>query len=230
MLKSRPWVKTKFGIRKLGQLKPATVHKEFRVLRRILNVAMTQGRLVRNPCKAVEFPVQLKGTTRKPHYMMASEQQRIEFAAPSYLRHVVIIMVETGLRPYREITPMLKSQVDLKNEVVHIPDSKTDGGVADMPMTPQAKQAFAEQMEEALESEYLFPSPRPGRRPHLTTLKKIWAATLERAGVAYFTLYELRHTFATRLSSGGWPTTSSASFFAKMTRLCSSVTLMRSST
>ena len=27
--------------------------------------------------------------------------------------------------------------------------------------------------------------------------------TLRRAGVAYFSLYELRHTFATRLSAGG---------------------------
>jgi integrase len=30
-----------------------------------------------------------------------------------------------------------------------------------------------------------------------------WAATLKKAGVPYFTLYEVRHTFATRLSAGG---------------------------
>jgi integrase len=37
----------------------------------------------------------------------------------------------------------------------------------------------------------------------MTNLLKGWAATLKRAGVPYFTLYELRHTFATRLSAGG---------------------------
>ena len=30
-----------------------------------------------------------------------------------------------------------------------------------------------------------------------------WRTTLRRAEVSYFSLYELRHTFATRLSAGG---------------------------
>ncbi len=50
----------------------------------------------------------------------------------------------------------------------------------------------------------MFPTWRKGsRRPHLTTFKKIWASTLERAGIPHFSIYELRHTFATRLSAGG---------------------------
>lgn len=48
-------------------------------------------------------------------------------------------MAEMGLRPYKELLPMKKCQVDLENEVVHIPDSKTTRGTADMPMTPVAK-------------------------------------------------------------------------------------------
>ena len=35
------------------------------------------------------------------------------------------------------------------------------------------------------------------------SLKKVWRSTLHRAGVSYFSLYELRHTFASRLSAGG---------------------------
>jgi integrase len=192
------------GIQYRGRLKPATVHREFRVLRRILNVAVKQKVLVVNPCQAVDFPVRLKGTTRKPHYMTASEQARIEFFSPSYLKNVVVIMAEMGLRPYKELLPMKKCQVDLENEVVHIPDSKTTGGIADMPMTPLAKKAFEAQMEEALDSQYLFPSPKPdGMKPYLTNVRKAWVRTLQRADVPYFSLYELRHTFATRLSAGG---------------------------
>jgi len=194
---------TKLGTQYRGKLKPATVHREFRVLRRILSVAVKQKVLAANPCQAVDFPVRLKGTTRKPHYMTASEQARIEFFAPSYLRNIVVIMAEMGLRPYKELLPMKKCQLDLENEVVHIPDSKTTGGIADMPMTPQAKKAFQAQTEEALDSEYLFPSPRPGRRPYVTTVRKAWERTLRQAGLRYFSLYELRHTFATRLSAGG---------------------------
>jgi integrase len=50
----------------------------------------------------------------------------------------------------------------------------------------------------------LFPSPKAKtRKPYITNVRKAWAATLKRAGVQHFTMYELRHTFATRLSAGG---------------------------
>ena len=72
-----------------------------------------------------------------------------------------------------------------------------------MPMTEIARQAFQDQLELAAGSEYLFPTWKKGKKPHLSNLRKIWESTLERAGVRYFSLYELRHTFATRLSAGG---------------------------
>lgn len=203
-LRSHKKIRTKFGVRKGTRLKPATVHRDFRVLHRILNVAVKQRKLPGNPCDVVEFPTRLRGTTRKPHYMTSSEQVRIEFAASPYLRNAIVIMVEMGLRPYRELMPMRKQQLDMENRVVHVPDSKTPSGIADMPMTQQAKKAFESQMELAGDSEYLFPATRGNAtRPYLTNLSKGWGATLRRAGVPHFSIYELRHTFATRLSAGG---------------------------
>ena len=112
----------------------------------MLNVAVKQKRLATNPCNAVEFPAPLSKTTRKPYYMTASEQERIEMLAPNYLKHVIAIISEMGLRPYKELMPMKKSQVDLENALVHIKDSKTPSGVGDMPMTDLACQAFKLQM------------------------------------------------------------------------------------
>lgn len=197
-------IHTKSGVQHRGKLKPATVHQEFRILRRILNVAVKQKRLSVNPCMAVEFPVSVSKTTRKPHYMTATEQARIEFAAPNYLKHVIVILCEMGLRPFRELMPMRKCQVDLENGLVHIPDSKTPTGIGDMPMTQEAREAFAARIAETPASEYLFPSPKANaKKPYITSLRKVWTATLRRGGVAYFSIYELRHTFATRLSAGG---------------------------
>jgi integrase len=194
---------TKFGLVHRGKLKPSSVHQEFRVLTRILSVAIKQKRLSVNPCSMVEFPVSIGKTTRKPHYMTATEQEQIEFVAPGYLKNVITIISEMGLRPYKELMPMRKDEVDLENRLVHIPDSKTPNGEGDMPMTEIALQAFKDQIEEVKGSDYLFPSPKKGRKPHITNLRKVWAATLKNAGVPYFSLYELRHTFATRLSAGG---------------------------
>jgi integrase len=135
--------------------------------------------------------------------MTSSEQDRILFLAPRYLKNAVIILVEMGLRPYKEIMPMEKRHVDLGNRLVHVADSKTPNGVADMPMTDLAYEAFRDQIELTPDSECLFPSPRTGSSgPYIGSLKKIWASTFGRANVLYFSLYELRHTFATRLSAG----------------------------
>jgi integrase len=124
----------------------------------MLNVAVRKKILPANPCLGVEFPVNVKGLFR-PHYMTWSERQRIEFEAPDYLRNIIRIITETGLRVYKELMPMKKEQVALGNAMVWIPDSKT--------------------------------------------LKTVWHATLRRAKVPYFRIYDLRSTYATRLSAGG---------------------------
>ena len=197
-------VYTKSGLQLRGRLKPATVHQDLRILRRILNVAVKKRRLAVNPCNGVEFPVPLAGTTRKPHYLTASEQVRLEAYAPPHLRNIIVIMVEMGLRPYRELIPMRKQQVDLQNGIVHLPDSKTVNGIADMPMTERVREAFASQMKQSGDSDYLFPSQRMGSsKPYITSVRELWDRTLQRAGLPHFSLYELRHTFATRLSAGG---------------------------
>ena len=203
-LESGRKVHTTFGIQYRDPIKPITVHQEFRVLRRILNVAVKLKRLASNPCSAVEFPVPANKITQKPHYLTATEQQKIEFNAPDHLKNVVVIITEMGLRPYKELMPMKKEQVDLENLVVHIPDSKTPSGIGDMPMTKVAARAFKAQMKASRGSEYLFPTTDPtSAKPYISTLKTTWTSTLKRASVPHFPLYHLRHTFASRLSAGG---------------------------
>jgi integrase len=200
-LEQRVRVRFNGGYREKGPLKSSTVHQEFRVLRRMLNVAVRKKLLATNPCSAVEFPVAVKGLFR-PHYVTWSEQARIESHGPEYLRNVVRIITETGLRVYKELAPMRKDQVDLSNAVVWIPDSKTPNGIAEVPLTPLAVEAFQRQMAVAGESRFLFPSDRNGSG-HQTTFKTVWTKTLRRAKIPYFRIYDLRSTYATRLSAGG---------------------------
>jgi integrase len=194
-------VRRKAGVAELGLLKPTTAHQEFRVLRRIFNVAVKKKLCPANPCGGVEFPVRLKGLFR-PHYMNWSEQTKIEEHAPAYLRNVIRIITETGLRVYKELASMKKEQVDLANKVVFITDSKTPTGVAEVPLTDIAAEAFSRQMDLAGPSPWLFPSAS-NRTGHQTEFKKTWERTLRRAGIPYFRLYDLRSTHATRLSAGG---------------------------
>ena len=200
-LKQHVMVKAKDGFVKKGVLKPTTVHQEMRVLRRMLNVAVRKKFLFANPCAGVEFPARVDGLFR-PHYVAWSEQQKIEFSAPGYLRNVIRIVTETGLRIYKELTPMKKEQLDLENRTVWIPDSKTPNGVAEVPLTEIAIEAFRSQLAISGSGDYLFPSDE-NTDGYQKTFKTVWHATLRRAGIRYFRIYDLRSTYATRLSAGG---------------------------
>jgi integrase len=200
-LKQRVQVKAKNGFVEKGLLKATTVHQELRVLRRMLNVAVRKKFLFANPCSGVEFPARVDGLFR-PHYVTWSEQQKIEFAAPEYLRNVIRIVTETGLRIYKELTPMKKEQLDLENGTVWIPDSKTPNGIAEVPLTEIAVDAFRKQLALSGPSPFLFPSEE-NPDGFQKTFKTVWHATLRRAKVRYFRIYDLRSTYATRLSAGG---------------------------
>ena len=192
--------KTKNGYHERGTVKPSTVHQELRVLRRMLNVAVRKKLLPSNPCSSVVFPVAIKRLF-KPHYVTWSEQQRIERHSSQFLRNIVRILTETGLRINKELLPVRKDQLDIANATVWIPDSKTEHGVAEVPLTPIAVDAFRNQLSLAGPSDWLFPSPRTSQ--HCKSVKRIWRTALRKAEISYFRIYDLRSTYATRLSAGG---------------------------
>jgi integrase len=200
-LRQRVKTSTSNGYRLGKTVKPTTVHQDLRVLRRILNVAVRKRLIPLNACCGVEFPVMLKGTFR-PHYVTWSEQQRIERHSPEYLRNVVRIITETGLRVKKELLSMRKEQVDLAIKTVWIPDSKTANGIAEVPLTPLAADAVGSQITISGPGSYLFPSQK-NPETYQKSLKRVWRTTLKKAGIPYFRIYDLRSTYATRLSAGG---------------------------
>ena len=87
-----------------------------------------------------------------------SEQQKIEFAAPEYLKNLIRIVTETGLRIYKELAPLRKEDLDLMNGTVWIPDSNTVNGIAEVPLTDIAVEAFRQQLAISGSGPFLFPS------------------------------------------------------------------------
>jgi len=97
---------------------------------------------------------------------------------------------------------MKKEDVDLANAFVWIQDSKTASGLAEVPLTEFAVEAFRKQIAISGPGPYLFPNP-DNPSGYQASFKKVWATTLRKAGIPYFRIYDLRSTYATRLSAEG---------------------------
>jgi hypothetical protein len=75
-------------------------------------------------------------------------------------------------------------------------------GIAEVPLKEVAVDAFRKQLALSGPSSFLFPSEE-NSDGYQKTFKTVWHATLRRAEVRYFRIYDLRSTYATRLSAGG---------------------------
>jgi len=103
----------------------------------------------------------------------------------------VRIITETGLGVYKELMSMKKDQLDLPNAVVWFPDSKTPNGIAEVPLTPLAVDAFRDQLAIAGDEPFQFPSDL-NPTGHQVELKPVWHTSLRRAKVPYFRIYDSR--------------------------------------
>ena len=92
---------------------------------------------------------------------------------------------------------MQKDQVDLTHMTIWIPDSKTDSGISEVPLTSIAASAVRDQIALSGSSQYSFPSEKkPGT--YQKSLKKVWRTTLNKAGPSV----DLCNTAESRRNSG----------------------------
>lgn len=78
-----------------------------------------------------------------------------------------------------------------------IPDSKTPQGIAEVPLTGLAREAFREPVRISGPGPWLFPSDE-NPAGHQKSLKTVWRLTLRRAKTLYFRIYDLRSIDAAR--------------------------------
>ena len=182
------------------KVKGATVNRELECLKCILDLAVKRNYIPKNPASTVKH---FNESRERPVRRMLSveEEQRILDAAPPHLRVAIILLTQTGGRTYSEGFSLRWNQVDLKNKLIHLGnDVKTPGSSEPVPLSDYACEVLnAWKREQSPNGPFLFPSPIRRDRP-ISTVKTAWQATLRRAGVPHFPIYNLRHVFCTRLS------------------------------
>jgi integrase len=184
---------------------PATVNRDLTVLRLMLRQAERQRLIARNPMREVDFLDERKGR-RQACILTLEEEARLLAVAKGYLRPLILLLVDTGLRVGKEALPLRWADLDLLNDVVHVRDSKTIAGKRSIPLTRRLKAELSRwrHLTGPDFSEFVFFYPRNPSQ-HLQKVPKTWTRALKDAGISYRRIYDLRATFSSRLNAVGVP-------------------------
>lgn len=157
-----------------------------------------------NPVDLVTKPSDKDAVRINP--ISREDESRYFAHARGTLYDVARLILLQGCRP-EEILSLRTEHVDLDAEYMHIAGGKSRAAVRDLPLTPESVQILRRRLEaagnlrkrvEAAKGKHwLFPSERLEGH-HITKLNAQHDRACQEAGVS-FVLYDLRHTFATRM-------------------------------
>jgi integrase len=184
-------------------VKGATINMDLRFLALMLKQSERERYIGRSPFDLTKFFVNETRERRKPHILSWDEQEKLLAVARPRIRVLTILGVETGMRS-GEMFRLKWSDIDLLNDRIQILQSKTRSGIRSVSISSLCKVEILRwrNLVGPDFSEWVFPNFENRRHP-LQGGRKAWAATLKKAGIPYFPIYNLRHTFATRLTTAG---------------------------
>ena len=121
----------------------------------------------------------------------------------SSLQDVATLMLECGCRP-NEIYSLRKQDINLGQGFLFIPIGKTKSARRRIPLTSKATEVLTRRIKNA-KCEFLFSGGRGGKEKTkpIVKLNNAHYGTLDRAKVRKFRIYDLRHTFASRMAMAG---------------------------
>ena len=67
------------------------------------------------------------------------EEEKILAVAPPFLRALVVLILETGMRSHREALALKWEAINFENASIRVRESKTRAGIRDIPLTTRCK-------------------------------------------------------------------------------------------
>ncbi|MCH0542062.1 tyrosine-type recombinase/integrase [Streptomyces sp. MUM 203J] len=192
-----------------------TVAKAYQMLRAILNTAVDDEVIQRNPCR-------IKGagaakTAERP-FLEVTEVFQIADAVPARFRVLILLAAFTGLR-FGELAALQRHDIDLDRRTVAVrralAETRTDGIVVKTPKSAAGVRtvAFPASLAESLAT-HLAVYVKPGRDGLLFTgarggllrrnnFRRLWLQALKTTGLGDVHFHDLRHTGNTLAATGG---------------------------
>jgi len=186
--------------RRESHIKEVTIRHDLHALSAFLKFGLKRHWLKENPLVGVDIPSDADAV--RMHVLSAEEEKAYFDGATKYpmLHDLAQLILNQGMRP-EEAREMRKIDVDLVNCLIHIPKGKTKAARRLLSMVRGTREILERRMFAPGNSIWVFPSSRvPGA--HVGRLNFAHDAVCAETGLS-FCLYDLRHTFATRMAQAG---------------------------
>jgi integrase len=189
--------------RRAKGIKAATLNRDLRFLAQLLKQAERERYIARSPFDLGKFFLNEGRERRKPYVLQLGDQEKLLAVARPRIRALIILGVETGMRT-GEMLSLRWNDLDFLLGAARVEKSKTAAGIRSIPLTQLCKAELLRwrNLVGAGFSEWVFPN-FSNRRHRLQGGRKAWASDLKKAGLPFFPIYYLRHTFASRLTTAG---------------------------
>jgi integrase len=178
-------------------VRPATVNRELACLKALYNFVIKDDDMLRNPVSGVKF---LDEDNEQTRTISVDEEKKYLLAASQPLQDIATMILQTGMRP-EEVYRIRRENVHLEQGYLFNPYGKTKAAKRKVFLTETSVAVLRNRLEN-VKGVYLFPGRGVGDRP-IIKVNNAHAATLLRAELLHFTLYSLRHTWATRATEKG---------------------------
>jgi len=189
-------------------LRAAGINRNMSFLRLVLKKAKKERFIAQNPLEGDDLFMNERKERLQAKPFTLDEEQKLLGVAHGYLRPLILLLVDSGLRVAKEGLSLRWVDLDLngENPVVFVRASKTAAGIRSIPLTARLRTELVQwkKLTGPSVSPFVFFNPNDPTK-HLQAVRKTWATALKQAGVEPRRIYDLRSTFATRLNAAGVP-------------------------
>jgi integrase len=203
------------GLHEAGEVTPTTVAKAYRLLRRILNVAVEAGYLPRNPAAIKGAGLERAAEMR---HVSIPQLHELAEAVPGRYRALVLVAGYGGLR-WGELVGLRRRRVDLAAARIHVVEQlaevagkfivsppKTAAGQRVVVLPAVAVAALADHLDDYAApgpDGLVFPSGRGTYLQRSNFSRLVWRPAVQQLGLGGLRFHDLRHTAATLAAAAG---------------------------
>lgn len=199
-------------------ISPTTINRDIEILRKMFNIAISNGWLLKNPCNSIK---KLRQENKLERHLSLEEEERLfrvcngDFGFIKdkekrekieklysdyfqYIKPILICALNTGMRK-EEILSLEWRCVDFEKNIITLLVTK-NGKKREIPISSALK-AELEMLKENKISKYVFTNPITKTR--YVDLKRAFTSLCSIANVEEFRFHDLRHSAATRMVASG---------------------------